>query len=279
MMFENSRDREARLEAEIARLRLLLDEAGLDEAGQRHGRPAPSYDRPFYAAFEHTRMPMVVTAPALADNPIIYANDSFLELTGYSREEVVGRNCRFLQGPGTDPAAMAEIGRRIAAGEELTIELLNYRRDGSAFWNRLYISPVRDPDGCIRHYFGSQVDVTRLLDAERAEAVLRRVNETLEQRVAAAVADRERALTQLAQSQKLEALGQLAGGVAHDFNNVLQAITGGARLILRRGADAAAVRRFAGMVLEAADRGTAVTRRLLAFARRDALRAEAVDAG
>jgi PAS domain S-box-containing protein len=270
---------EAELKAEIARLRLLLDEAGVDAAGQRHDGPAPSYDRPFYAAFERTRMPMVVTDPALPDNPIIFANGAFLELTGYAEAEVLGRNCRFLQGPETDLETVAEIRQAIAAGEDITTELLNYRRDGSAFWNRLFISPVRDPDGRIRHFFASQVDVTRRQDAERAEAELRRLNETLEQRVAEAVADRQQAMAQLAQAQKLEALGQLAGGVAHDFNNVLQAITGGARMILRRGSDAPAVRRFAGMVLEAADRGISVTRRLLAFARRDALRAEPVDAG
>jgi PAS domain S-box-containing protein len=269
--------REAELLAENARLRLLLDEAGLDEAGQRHRGSAPGYDRPFLAAFKHTRMPMVVTDPSLPDNPIVFVNAAFLVLTGYAEHEVRGRNCRFLQGPKTDRDAVARIRRAIAAGEEITTDILNYRRDGSIFWNELYISPIRDPDGRIRHFFASQVDVTRRQDAERAEAELRRINETLEQRVAEAVAERERALAHLAQSHKLEALGQLAGGVAHDFNNALQTITGGARMILRRGDDNAAVQRFAGMVLEAANRGTSVTRRLLAFARRDALRAEPVD--
>jgi PAS domain S-box-containing protein len=220
---------------------------------------------------------MIATTPVLPDNPIIFANSAFLDLTGYPHQEVLGRNCRFLQGPETDPGAVAEIRRAITAGVEITIEILNYRRDGSRFWNELYISPIRDPQGRIRHFFASQVDMTRRQEATRAEAELRRVNETLEQRVAEAVAERERALAHLAQSQKLEALGQLAGGVAHDFNNALQTIEGGARMILRRVDDAAAVRRFAGMVLEAARRGTSVTRRLLAFARRDALRAEPVD--
>jgi PAS domain S-box-containing protein len=268
---------EAKLLAENARLRLLLDQAGLDETGQRHQGPAPGYDRPFLSAFKHTRMPMAVSDPMLPDNPVVFVNAAFVNLTGYPEHEVIGRNCRFLQGSGTDPEAVSRIRRAIAAGEEITTEILNYRRDGSAFWNELYISPIRDPDGRIRHFFASQVDVTRRQAAERAEAELRRVNETLEQRVAEAVAERERALAYLAQSQKLEALGQLAGGVAHDFNNALQTISGGARMIQRRGSDHDAVQRFAGMVLEAANRGASVTRRLLAFARRDALRAEPVD--
>jgi signal transduction histidine kinase/CheY-like chemotaxis protein len=86
--------------------------------------------------------------------------------------------------------------------------------------------------------------------------------------------EREAALAQLEQAQRMEALGRLAGGVAHDFNNVLQVVLGGAKLISRRTTDPGAVQRLAGMIVEAAERGASVTRRLLAFARRDALRAE-----
>jgi signal transduction histidine kinase len=128
-------------------------------------------------------------------------------------------------------------------------------------------------------------------EVERTQEELGRLNRALERRVeertqelrAANVrlreqmVERERIEARLFQAQKLEALGQLAGGVAHDFNNVLQAVLGGTRLIERRSADSAAVGRLAAMVLEAAERGAAVTRRLLAFARRDELRAEAVD--
>lgn len=89
--------------------------------------------------------------------------------------------------------------------------------------------------------------------------------------------EREAALERLAQAQRMEALGRLAGGVAHDFNNVLQAVLGGAKVIQRRPGDANAVRRLAGMVAEAAERGASVTRRLLAFARRGELRAEPVE--
>lgn len=91
--------------------------------------------------------------------------------------------------------------------------------------------------------------------------------------------EREAALERLAQAQRMEALGRLAGGVAHDFNNVLQAVLGGAKVIQRRPGDANAVRRIAGMVAEAAERGASVTRRLLAFARRGELRAEPVEIG
>jgi hypothetical protein len=74
--------RDGELLAEVARLRLLLDEAGLNEAGQRHGGTVLTYDPPFFAAFRHTRMPMIATNPVLPDNPIIFANSAFLDLTG-----------------------------------------------------------------------------------------------------------------------------------------------------------------------------------------------------
>lgn len=118
-----------------------------------------SYDRDehlkndiFYAAVETTRMPMIVTNPRLVDNPIVFANRAFLEMTGYASEEIVGSNCRFLQGKDTDPDAVAEIREAIARDRELATEILNYRKDGSTFWNALFISPVYDRDGQLIYF-------------------------------------------------------------------------------------------------------------------------------
>ncbi|WP_207540930.1 hybrid sensor histidine kinase/response regulator [Sabulicella rubraurantiaca] len=111
-----------------------------------------------------------------------------------------------------------------------------------------------------------------------SERSLRSLNEALETRVRQEVAAREEAQARLAQAQRMEALGQLAGGIAHDFNNVLQAVGGGAKLIEDAADHPPRVRRIAGMVREAAGRGAAVTRRLLAFSRRADLRAESLDA-
>ena len=95
----------------------------------------------FFAAVETTRMPMTVTDPRQADNPIVFANRAFLEMTGYTREEIIGRNCRFLQGPGTEPRAVEIIREGLAAETPFTVELLNYRKDGRSFWNQLYVQP------------------------------------------------------------------------------------------------------------------------------------------
>jgi len=124
-------------------------------------------------------------------------------------------------------------------------------------------------------------DALRAAAAARAKATrkLRDMNETLESQVGREVAAREQAQGQLAQAQRMEALGQLAGGIAHDFNNVLQAVSGGLALIGRRAGDAEMVRKLAHMAGDAADRGAAVTGRLLSFARKGELRAEPVPAG
>jgi PAS domain S-box-containing protein len=121
-------------------------------------------------AVERTRMPMLVTDPDQPDNPIILANQAFLQLTGYAAEEVIGRNCRFLQGPGTDPQRVSEIREAIRAQAELTVELLNYRKDGSPFWNELLISPVHDEDGKLLYFFASQKDITKRRQARELEA-------------------------------------------------------------------------------------------------------------
>ena len=112
----------------------------------------------------------------LPARPLIYANDGFERLTGYPVGEVLGRNCRFLQGPESDPTAVAEIRAAIAEQRECIVEILNYRRDGSSFWNRLSVTPVRAESGVVTHFIGVQSDVTARREAEeglrRAKAAL-----------------------------------------------------------------------------------------------------------
>jgi PAS domain S-box-containing protein len=130
-----------------------------------------------FVAVERTPTPMIVTNPRLPDNPIVLANAAFLTSTGYSADEVVGRNCRFLQGNDTDRATVDDVRRNVQDGRETTRDLLNYRKDGTAFWNRLYISPVRDDAGDVIYFFASQLDVTeerRAKALEAAEQVLLR---------------------------------------------------------------------------------------------------------
>jgi PAS domain S-box-containing protein len=114
----------------------------------------------------------------LPDRPLIYVNEGFERVTGYQVAEVLGRNCRFLQGPGTDPAAVAEIRAAIAGQRACVVEILNYRKNGTTFWNRLSITPVRDAHGEVTHYIGIQSDVTARREAEHG---LRRAKEALEQ--------------------------------------------------------------------------------------------------
>jgi len=115
---------------------------------------------PFAAAVRATRMPMLITDPRQPDNPIIFANDAFERLTGYGRDETLGQNCRFLQGPGTNDDDITRIRMAIAKREPIEIDLLNYRKDGSTFWNRLLISPVFRGDGELTYFFASQFDVS-----------------------------------------------------------------------------------------------------------------------
>ncbi|MFB6295785.1 MAG: PAS domain-containing protein [Halobacteriales archaeon] len=90
------------------------------------------------------------------DNPLIYANEQFEAITGYGREEIVGRNCRFLQGEGTDPEPVAEMREAIANREPVTVELRNYRKGGTEFWNRVTIAPLEDETGRVTHWVGFQ---------------------------------------------------------------------------------------------------------------------------
>ena len=103
---------------------------------------------------------------SLPDNPIVYANGGFERMTGYDADEVVGRNCRFLQGGETDSDTVAVIRRAVTERSECTVELLNYRKNGEPFWNRLSIRPLEDASGEVTHFVGIQSDVTRRRLAE-----------------------------------------------------------------------------------------------------------------
>ncbi|CAK8575946.1 unnamed protein product [Lathyrus sativus] len=100
----------------------------------------------------------VITDPRLPDNPIIFASDSFLELTEYSREEILGRNCRFLQGPETDPATVKKIRYAIDNQTEVTVQLINYTKTGKKFWNLFHLQPMRDQKGEVQYFIGVQLD-------------------------------------------------------------------------------------------------------------------------
>lgn len=105
---------------------------------------------------------ITISSMTKPDQPLIYLNKAFENLTGYRRDEVLGKNCRFLQGPDTDVNAVSEIRQAIAEGKSATVELLNYKKNGTPFWNRLSITPIRNQEGKITHYVGVQSDISEL---------------------------------------------------------------------------------------------------------------------
>ena len=134
-------------------------------------------------ALDSTAEGVVIADCNQPDMPIIYVNNAFTAMTGYSWDDVVGKNCRFLQGPNTDPAAAQEIRRAITDQRSCKVEILNYRKDETKFWNSLSITPVRDKQSVTTHFIGIQSDVTRRREAEDA---LREVNEQLKRDLQAA---------------------------------------------------------------------------------------------
>ena len=120
-------------------------------------------DDPDYSlvkALQTAQQNFVISDPSLPDNPIVYASAGFLVLTGYKLDQVLGRNCRFLQGPATDPKAVDRIRSGIEKGEDTTVCLRNYRADGSTFWNQFFVAALRDGDGNIVNYLGVQCKVS-----------------------------------------------------------------------------------------------------------------------
>lgn len=123
----------------------------------------------FEQAMAQTRMAICLTDPNLPDNPIVFANRAFHALTGYAEQDVLGKNCRFLQGPDTDPEPVSRLREAIAREDVVIVEMLNYRKDGTSFWNALHVGPVYDNKGKLVYFFGSQWDVSDLHVARARE--------------------------------------------------------------------------------------------------------------
>lgn len=128
----------------------------------RSGRPdaATVLLRLLTTTFDQLTSGVVISDPNQPDNPVVYVNQAFCRITGYRPEQVLGRNCRLLQGPGTDPATLQTLAAAIRRGQPFHGRILNYRADGSVFWNDLAINPIRDDQGRLTHVVGIQQDVT-----------------------------------------------------------------------------------------------------------------------
>ncbi|OYR57948.1 PAS domain S-box protein [Halorubrum halodurans] len=126
-------------------------------------------------AIDEARVGITIADAQRADNPLVYVNQGFERITGYDAATMIGRNCRFLQGERTDAEAVSTLGERIGAAEPGTVELVNYRADGTPFWNEVRVTPVTDDAGGVTHFLGIQTDVTERKRSERLVQVLNRV--------------------------------------------------------------------------------------------------------
>jgi PAS domain S-box-containing protein len=159
-----------------------------------------------------TDITFTITDPRQPDNPLIWVNPSFTRVTGYQPDEVIGRNCRFLQGPASDAGAVAEIRYGLEARRTVTTTLLNYRKDGTAFWNQLSVSPVFDGAGELVSFVGVQIDVTERVrvEREREAAFAAEQSARQEAELARSLAEQARADAEHAQAEAERAQGRLA---------------------------------------------------------------------
>lgn len=191
-------------------------------------------------AVEAMAIGLVITDATRSDNPVIYCNPGFERLTGYTYAEVLGRNCRFLQGPDADPAELARLRKAVEEGQACSVVLRNYRKDGTAFWNALSVTPLTDSNGRLTHFVGVQTDITPVKNLE----------------------------AQFLQAQKMEVMGLLASGIAHDFNNVLTVINGYTDVAMGTLPEGHAARALLEEVSAAGQRAAGMTRQVLGFSRK-----------
>ena len=170
--FENGVDRFLQQNGSGSLDRLVADVTTMgDRAEDLHPQQDVSGHEPdeteIARAIDEAPVGMSLSDPDLPDYPLVYVNDAWQERTGYAADEVLGRNPRLLQGPETDPETVAKLSEAISNEEQITVEIRNYRKDGTPFWNELTVAPIHDDGGDVVHYVGFQDDVTDRKTAER----------------------------------------------------------------------------------------------------------------
>ncbi len=203
------------------------------------------------SAVQQSKESIVITEAEL-DLPgpkIVFVNPAFTKMTGYSSEEAIGKTPRILQGPRTDKAVLSRLRQNLQRGEPFEGEALNYRKDGKEFTLEWQIAPIRDASGTLTHFVAIQRDITARKQFE----------------------------AQLFQSQRMETVGKLAGGVAHEFNSILTAITGQGELVLCDLPPRSPLSKNVTEIIRASSRAAALTRQLLAYGRKQFLQPETLD--
>lgn len=170
-----------------------------------------------------TELSFTISDPSLPDNPLIWVNPAFTRETGYSAYEVLGTNCRFLQGPDTDRASVARIRDAVREGRAISETLLNYRADGSPFWNHVTISPVVDSTGAVTHFVGVQADVTARVVVDHEREAARSEAEAARAEAEAAQSQAEAARSQAEAARELSEQAQLQLSLLAEATSILAA--------------------------------------------------------
>ena len=257
------------LDVQVTSLPGSHDEPGLLVASSRDVSERESAQEALRISEERLRAALSIrTVGVLFWGPgfgLVEANDAFLQMTGFSREEAIGKTWQELTPPEFHAASLQAVAQVSMGGEATPYEKQYYRKDGSRWWG--LFAPRRISDGEVVEFV---LDIT---DRKSAEQELRELNERLEGEVSRRTEQIRQQEEALRQSQKMEAVGQLTGGLAHDFNNLLTGIIGGMELLSTRVAQGRFkdVDRYVSVAQEAAKRAAALTHRLLAFSRRQTL--------
>lgn len=201
---------------------------------------------------ERSKDIFLITEASPIDEPgprIVYVNGAFERLTGYKREEVLGKTPRILQGPKTDRKVLDRIRKAISEAKPCFEEIVNYDKDGKEYWIEMDIFPIVNDQGIVTHLMGIERDITERRNTEE----------------------------RIRHSQKMEAVGQLAGGMAHDFNNLLNVILANLDILEMKLKDSEDLMKRVRSAQDAIQRGVEINKRLLAFSRKQALNPESCD--